>query len=294
MRRWFFIFIVTGCVVMAHALLATRVQAQIQTPILTLAQVDTQTSTRLPAQSQNQIQKPDQDYDQSRSDVPTPKVLQQKSLNVQGAVDAAQGAVNYVSNVIGESKVRRANSDWLVLVNYSPIDILLPNKYGLTLGWIVDPSTTYELEYVRSDVSIFFDEIGSLSEERISLLKRSYKSRNSLNITYGLVFFNFGVHLSDALMDGISPIYASTARELVQQSLGFHIGVSNRWTIKKNMTFTVDWVSWSQPVFELYKYERFTDHTSDHNDKDDVKKVMRFASYFPRLTFLKMQFGMSF
>lgn len=219
---------------------------------------------------------------------PTPKERLQQIGN------KAEETIQLAANTLGESKSRRENSDFLVLLNYSYLDLILPGKYGITLGWIPNARSTYEVEYLRGSLSFIIDEIGSMKDERFSITKRSFLGRNSFNVSYGLNYFIFGGRLSDEVMQSVSQIYQSSAREIETHLIGAHIGLSNRWTIKKNITIGVDWVSWSQPLFQVYKYEKFTEQSNDQGDKKDIERAMDIASYLPRLTFLKVQFGMSF
>lgn len=206
----------------------------------------------------------------------------------------AEQAIDLAAKTLGESKPRRSKSDFLFLLNYSYFDLLLPGKYGLTLGWILNENNTLEFEYLRGSFQFIIDDLGNMVDERLSLTRRAYFGKNSLNVFYGVNYFKFGIDLSEELMQSVSPIYRSSTREIETHLVGAHIGISNRWTLKKNMTIGVDWVSWSQPVFQVYKYEKFTQNSNNAEDRDDIKKALNIASYVPRLTFLKVQFGMSF
>lgn len=224
----------------------------------------------------------------------TPKTQPTPSERLNQIGKTAEKTIELANKTLGESKARRDQSDFLVLLNYSYADLILPGKYGITLGWIPNARSTYEVEYLRGSLSFIIDEIGSMKDERFSITKRSFLGRNSFNVSYGLNYFIFGAHLSEELIQSVSPIYQSAAREIEMHLVGAHIGLSNRWTFKNNITLGVDWVSWSQPLFQVYKYEKFTENTNDSRDKKDIERAMDIASYLPRLTFLKIQLGMSF
>lgn len=195
-----------------------------------------------------------------------------------------------------ETLEAKKNSDYFALVNYSPIDLLIPSKLGLTVGYIVSEEKTWEFEYLRGSISVPFivEDLGKMTDERYSVIARSYSAGNSFNFSYGLSYYDFSLHLGDKLLNRVTGgTYPSI--DLVEiQSLGFNLGLGNRWTIDKNITLGVDWISWSQPVYVLNKKSSFLDYASNQQDKDDVDKAMKLISYLPRLAILKIQLGVSF
>lgn len=210
--------------------------------------------------------------------------------------EAIEDTGEQVSKTLEETRLRRENSRHLVLGNYSPLDLLIPSKYGLTLGWIQNASRTWELEYLKGSVSVPFivEDLGEMTDTRITLLGRSYAARNSFNFSYGLSYLDFSLHLGDKILNRVSGGGYPSLDLVKLEALGFNIGLGNRWTFKHNITFGVDWVSWTQPLVVLSKKSIFLDYASNQQDKDDVDDALNLVSYFPRFVLLKLQIGMSF
>lgn len=194
------------------------------------------------------------------------------------------------------TKERRAESSYFALASYSPIDLIIPGKLGLTLGLISDNSKSWELEYLRASISVPFivEDLGKMTDQRLSLIGRSYFGGNSFNVHYGLSYFDFAISLGDKLLNRVSAgVYP--ALDVIQiQSLGFNLGIGNRWIVTSNITFGIDWISWSQPVYIIKKQSVFLDYATNQADRNDVENGIKLISYFPRIALLKLQLGMTF
>lgn len=201
-----------------------------------------------------------------------------------------------VTQILLETKDRRASSDYIAMLNYSPFDLLIPSKIGFTLGFICNVDQIWEFEYLKGSVSVPFiiEDLGSMTDERFSIIGRSFLARNSFNFSYGISYHDFSLHLGDKLLNRVTGGSYPSIDVVQIQSLGFNLGVGNRWTFDKNITFGVDWVSWAQPVLITKKNSDFLNYATNEEDRDDVEKGIKFISYFPRLSFLKLQFGLSF
>lgn len=201
-----------------------------------------------------------------------------------------------LTKVLSETRERREKANYFLLGNYSPIDFIIPGKYGFTLGLIRDADKTWELEYLRGSVSIPFvvQDLGQMTDERLSLIGRSYAGGNSFNVSYGLSYFDFSIHLGDKLLSRVTGGSYPSLDFVEVESLGFNLGIGNRWTFNQNITLGVDWVSWSQPLVVTKKQSAFLDYASNPQDRDDVDKSMKLIAYFPRLTLLKLQLGILF
>lgn len=204
--------------------------------------------------------------------------------------------VDQVKKSLDETKDRRAQSKFFILGNWAPYDLIIPSKFGATLGLVRSEQKTWELEYMRGSVSVpsIIEDLGKMTDTRISLMARSYSDRNSFNLSYGLSYFDFSMTLGDKLLNRVTG-GNYPALDLVQvQSLGAHFGIGNRWVFKKNFTLGVDWISWSQPLIILKKNNTFADYATNKKDKDDVETAVNIISYFPRISALKLQLGFSF
>jgi hypothetical protein len=205
-------------------------------------------------------------------------------------------AVLTFSLIASSAEVIPEKNDYFALANYSPVDLLVPSKFGFTLGYADDPEKTWEFEYLRGSISVPFiiEDLGKMTDERFSVIKRSYSEGSSFNLSYGLSYFDFSFHLGDRLLNRVTGGNYPWIDLVQVQSLGFNLALGNRWLVKKNMIFGVDWISWAQPVLVTNKKSAFLDNASNQQDKDDVDKAMKLISYFPRLAFLKLQVGISF
>lgn len=206
-----------------------------------------------------------------------------------------QDTTEQATKVLNETRGRRASQDYFLLGNYSPIDLLIPSKYGVTVGLVSDADRTWEFEYLRGSISVPFivKDLGEMSDVRLALIKRSYFGSNSFNLSYGLTYFDFSMHLGDELLNQLNGNYPSI--DLVSiEALGFNVAIGNRWTFDHNITLGIDWISWAQPVAVTNKKSAFLDSSASEKDKDDVDTALKIISYFPRFSFLKLQLGILF
>ena len=208
----------------------------------------------------------------------------------------ASDTKDQIVQTFSATKDHRANSEYLFLLNYSPIDLIIPSKMGLTLGLINDVDQTWELEYLKGSISVPFiiEDLGKMSDERISLVGRKYFGNNSFNMSYGLSYYKFSMHLGDELLSRISGGSYPSIDLIEVQSLGAHIGIGNRWTFDHNITFGIDWISWSQPLTTIREKNEYNKIATDPDDIDDVDQAIDAISVFPRFSLFKLQFGLLF
>lgn len=201
-----------------------------------------------------------------------------------------------VAKKLNETRTRREQNNYFALVNYSPLDMLIPSKIGLTLGSIRTADKTWELEYLRGSVSVpfFVKDLGAMTDQRISLIGRSYFGGNSFNFSYGLSYFDFSIQLGDEILNRVSAGNYPSIGLIEIESVGFNLGIGNRWSFDKNITLGVDWISWEQPLINTRRKSAFVDYASNPNDKDNVDTAIKIISYLPRFTLLKLQFGVLF
>lgn len=197
--------------------------------------------------------------------------------------------------LLDESRERREQNSYFVLGNYSSLDLIIPGKIGVTVGINNSADKSWEFEYLSGSfgVPMFIADLGKITDKRLSLTKRSYFGSNSLNISYGVTFFSFDADLGDKFVNSINGNYPS-AKVIGLKSWGFNLGIGNRWTIREDITLGVDWISWAQPLFVSEKNDDFVNHSTSPEYKDDVDTALKILSYLPRLSVLKLQFGMMF
>ena len=200
-----------------------------------------------------------------------------------------------IEKIQAQSLLSRQEARASVLVHFAPYDLLLPGKIGATVGWHRDNGhTLYEFEYLRAKMSVpaLIDDIGSLTEQRFSLTRRSFSHRESFNWFWGLNYNSLDITLGS---DYLAAVGGNTRYELLQiTSLGAHVGLGNRWYITKNVHFAIDWFTWSQPLFILSKKADYLDAATAGGRRDDVDTAMNLAAVFPRFSLLKLGLGASF
>lgn len=182
------------------------------------------------------------------------------------------------------------------LATYSLIDPIITGKIGATVGVAASERKSWEIEYLRGSwaVPFYIQDIGSVTDERVSLIVRTAPSGGSFQFSYGLSYFRIHAHLGDALLNRISQGGYPSADLLAIQALGFNIGLGNRWRLAHGITVGVDWVSWAQPLISLERKAAFMDVASNSADRDDVDTALKVFTYFPRVVFLKLQAGVQF
>lgn len=203
-----------------------------------------------------------------------------------------------VKEALDASARRRGESTVIGLVDYSLYDLLIPSKIGATVGWIPSAQSTYELEYLRGSAKlpVVLEHLGSMTDTRISLLKRSYgaRARGSFNFHYGVSYFMFDMKIGNDILSRASAGQISDYDVVSIHSVGLVAGLGNRWTFNRGITLSVDWFSWAQPLFVTKRDVRVLDYISNSNDRSNVDGATKVIAYFPRFTFLKFQLGMSF
>jgi hypothetical protein len=219
----------------------------------------------------------------------------QEPSNFDKAKEKVSDAYGQVQSTLAKGRYLRGQSKWALFGNYAPLDLLIPGKYGVSLGWTRGPDKIWELEYLRGKVAVPFivEDLGKMTDQRLTLMARSF-SGNSFNFSYGISYFDFSITLGDKLLNGVSAGQVPYVDVISVQSVGFYLGVGNRWNFPNGFTLGVDWATWAQPVYITNEEKGFLDATTDESDKDEVETALDVVNYFPRLSFLKLNLGWSF
>jgi hypothetical protein len=214
---------------------------------------------------------------------------------VEAGAEKIQEATDKVQEVFTGTRLRRIQTDYFAILNYSYLDLIIPSKIGLTLGLKKSTDKTMEFEFLRGKfaVPLGITDLGSMTDDRYSFIVRSYIAENSFNVSYGISYFDYSIKLGSDLMNSVNQSYPSV-NMVKMQSLGFNLGIGNRWIIEKNITLGIDWISWSQPLISLKRESAFLDYSNNANDRKNVDNAMKVISYFPRFAALKLQLGISF
>lgn len=181
------------------------------------------------------------------------------------------------------------------LFNYSYLDLLVPGKWGGTLGAKQNLKHSWELEYLKGSISTpwIMDDIGSVTDQRTSLIRRSQIWFDSFNVGYGISYFDFNVHLGSELLDSVSGSESSS--DIVKaRALGTYFSIGNRWEFGGRGIVSIDWFGWSQPWIRLEERTKFFDRAEEEDDRSTAQDALSVVYRFPRFTLLKLQLGLRF
>ncbi len=231
---------------------------------------------------------------------PAQQEVQNEPSRLKKAVDQTRGAINAgaetLHQTLAETRLRRQTLGYFFLGSYSPVDMWIPSKYGATLGLAKNADRTWEFEYLRGTFAVPFlvGDLGKISDERFSLIRRHYLGTNSFNLHYGLTYFDFSLHIGDDLLNKLTNRQYPSIDLVAIEALGINLGFGNRWVFKHNITFGVDWFSMAQPIYLTKKEHAFLDQATNPEDRKDVDRLIRLVAWMPRLTLFKVQLGISF
>lgn len=177
-------------------------------------------------------------------------------------------------------------------------DLLIPNKYALSIGIYEDRQNLWELEYTQSVISkgLMMLNLGKMHDERISITRRHFFSdTGSFNLSFGLSYLNFNVHLGSDYLSDVGVVSLPSADVVTLKSLGLNAALGNRWFANDNrLFFGIDWISLHQPISILERSAPFLNNATIEENKSAVNTAVNLASYFPRFVILKLQIGYSF
>lgn len=218
------------------------------------------------------------------------------ALFITCKIASAQTEIEAPAEAGASSCERRADSQFVVLAAYSPFDLIIPSKIGITAGYISNVNTTWELEYLRSSFSVPFlvDDLGKMTDQRLSLIRRSFIGKNSFNFSYGVTYFDYSLRVGSEILNRIDPSYPGGLDLVSIEGLGINVAFGNRWTIQKNITIGVDWLSLSQPIVLTGKKSGILKYINNDSDRENVSDAIRIVSYFPRFAAIKLQLGIMF
>jgi len=195
---------------------------------------------------------------------------------------------------LDRSLVERQVKSISLLANYSYVDLWIPSKYGLSASISPNAKTTYDIEYLRANLSLgwFVDDLGSFNDQRLSILRRSFNGRNSLNFVFGAYYSRTKVNIGARFLSGISP--QDNYDLLLIDNVGLTVGIGNRWVLKSGFTFGADWFSANVPLVNTRKENVFAKLTKDKDDRDTANDIVDIFRKIPGFSILKIQIGYSF
>lgn len=211
------------------------------------------------------------------------------------AADAAEVAAEGVQKAtksLALARERRDERKWTITGNYQVFEMWVLTKYGFTVGYNRSQSSTYEFEYMHGSIGVgkFGISLAEISETRMSLLWRSYGSRNSFNFFSGIYYNELEAGYGSDWLTSVPGGYA----ELVSiKTLGISWGLGNRWITKGGFVWGFDWFHMNIPVVVLNSDNAFVDATTDPQDREDAEEAQDWFERFPELAALKIQLGFS-
>lgn len=181
-------------------------------------------------------------------------------------------------------------------LKYAYLDLLIPSKYGFSLGYLKSEERTWEFEYLKGSFAIPFliKDLGKMSDERYSINTRSYSKGSKFNIMYGVSYNDFSFVLGDKLLNKLSGGSYPSINLVEIQTLGINFSLGHRWVFKNRFTLCMDWFSWSQPLVVVKKNVPYLDYATDPEDRKKVEDGVKYISFFPRLGAFKINLGIYF
>lgn len=178
---------------------------------------------------------------------------------------------------------------------YSPFDLWVPSKLGVSYAFNKSASGSWEVEYLKGSVAFPFivEELGSITDQRISLFYRSFSDRNSFSYLYGVNYSSLKIQLGTDLLATILTGDPSSFDVISVKTLGLTWGFGNRWQWD-HFLIGLDWFTLNIPVYTIEADAPFINATSSESKKDDAQEVLDFAKRIPTLAVLKIQLGISF
>jgi hypothetical protein len=183
-----------------------------------------------------------------------------------------------------------------ILGNYASLDLILPGKTGVTILYASSAKALYELEYLSAQVAVPFlvERLGSFTEKRASLLRRSFMNESSFSGYFGASWNSTELSLGDSTLSTLSGGLYPHVNLLKIDTLGINTGIGNRWIVWKGFLIGVDWLGWSQPIFVLTKETPALETATNEAKKRAIEKTLDTIAYLPRLSILKLQVGWRF
>ena len=186
--------------------------------------------------------------------------------------------------------------NWGVTGNFSLFEMWVLTKYGITGYYTKDPKRDWELEYMRGSLGFgyFGINIGSIQEQRISLLTRSFGKRNSLNFLYGVFYNQMEIGLSQKFLNTVSQVSQSQVNNVELSTAGLTWGFGNRWQTKEGYILGLDWFVINIPFSTIQQRIPFLKQSNDKDSRDSVKDALNWLKKIPSAGILKFQIGMTF
>lgn len=192
------------------------------------------------------------------------------------------------------SSTYREKYNQSLLGTYSLLDMWIPGKWGVSYSYHPSANGSFEIEYLRGKLSPFiFEELGTITDQRLTLMYRSYSQRNSFNFLYGINYSSLKLQLGSEILATVTTGDPGAFDLISIKTLGLTWGMGSRWNLNRFL-ISVDWLVLNIPIIALESEAPFINATSDSSRKDDAQEILDFAKGIPTLAIAKIQLGISF
>ncbi len=194
---------------------------------------------------------------------------------------------------LGASAQSRQKMKTLFTLNFSPIDMLVPGKKGVSVGMGDHDGRIYELEYLSAKFApLLVSDLGAINDQRISVMMRSFSGRNSFNYFCGLSYLATNLEFGSSLANKVTGLYPYMEAFEVQ-SIGLQFGVGSEWIFERGYFFPIriDWIAITQPVYTLKHDAPILDYVNDQTTRNSLDTAISIAQWTPRISIVKIQAG---
>lgn len=187
-------------------------------------------------------------------------------------------------------------SNWLAMGSYSYVDLWVPGKFGVLVGYALNEKSWVEFDYARANFSTGWVgiDLGRVVEQRAVVQWRYFPNSGRFNYFLGANYNHLEVTLGDSALNTVTALDTSEYELMQLSSLGISAGLGHRWVFGSGFTVAVDWLHVHVPVFGLREDAPFRDATTDPVRRSEADDLIRFVQRFPRIAALKLQLGIRF
>lgn len=187
------------------------------------------------------------------------------------------------------SRENRAASTGTFMAGWEPFTTWIPSKWGLSYTQIINENWSVELEYYTASIDSNYVgvDLGVVKERRLTLQARKYVG-NSFHYSFGPVLSDFHARL------GSSIVASDYSQSFSAQNLGVAFGLGNRWQWSNGVTFGLDWIRVSIPVFETKVDDNVLKDVTSSGDQEDIKQIIRTFNRVPTFVVFGLSIGYTF
>lgn len=218
----------------------------------------------------------------------------------QSKIDAAKDYSNEKMTEAREAldalPSQRSAKPYTVSVDAALFETWVITKYGLTFTYNDSPENAYELEYLKGGLGFgyFGVNLGSIEEQKLTALWRSYSARNTFSFFTGMSYNIFRVHLGSEYLETVTGSQRANVDVAEIQTLGLTWGFGQRWHMKNGGVWGVDWFNIMIPLVLLREDTPFQQVSNSPSKREEFSDAAKLFKRVPSLGVLKLQIGYSF